>query len=39
MTDNNQINYRERCVDKIDLILSDKEKSTIIEQSIYDYTL
>lgn len=39
MTDNNQINYREKCVDKIDIILSDKDKSTVIEQSIYDYTL
>tara|TARA_B100000963_G_C22614235_1_gene666484 strand:- start:741 stop:1265 length:525 start_codon:yes stop_codon:yes gene_type:complete len=39
MTDNKQVNYRKICIDKIDSILSDKDKSKKIEESIYDYTI
>ncbi len=39
MSDSTQINYREKCIDRLDIILKDNKKSKIIEQSIYDYTI
>ena len=36
---NDNVNYRDKCINRINQILSDKQKSIIIEESIYNYTL